>query len=396
VRRLAALAATALVAVGCGSKAAPVASPVDLVPANALAYVDVTAPVVPLAGRAPLARRLFGLPGGRFAVLRSGRVWFAQPRDPKTFVASLGPAYVHATVRGWVAWSHVQAALDAVVHARTRLADSVRYRAAAASLPGDAQVRVYLRPAATANFVDAPSALPPARTWAAVAIVERAGSLRVEVHANGATEPDTDTADLVRSVPADAIAAFAGNRAPDLTALDRLTAPLGLDLAPLVASVGTPVAGYVEAGAPMPVVAVRGRPRNPRAALKRVRRAVARLAAGHGTASELSLGGSTFRQVDFGPVALVYGLSDGDVVLSDDANAVTAAGGLHPPGLPERTQSWTYVDARRARIALAAFAQLGAPAPPELEKAIAGLGTLLAYRVRTGRLETVVASLETP
>lgn len=390
MRRLSLLAFAALLAAGCGGHRAPATDAAQLVPADALAYVNV-APKTLAHAQTELPR--FGSPAaaipylrsGQTARLRGGIVSFAKPADAKAFAARLDRrGEAHANVRGWVVYAETQALVDAVRHSRRSLADTARFRTGFATLPRDAAVRVYE---------------PRPRGWRAAALSLDGKNAKLEIHTPGPS-PAAPPSSLAGEIPAGAVAAISGAaRAgpPPGTAqvVDGLSRLVGADVGSLIEAASGAYVLYAVPGAPVPDVTFAAAGRSP--ALAKVLRTVAATLAGGPVPKPPAA-------LDLGPVTLHYGPIAGQLVISDAddpagellggeklAGGATFRDAARAAGLPRVTDGFFYVDPRRALAAARTLAALAnRPVPPAVERTLAPLRALLDWQARADGVHTVV------
>jgi hypothetical protein len=409
---LAGAAAAALVAAGCGGGSKTASDAASLAPQDARTLVTVDTRRLPRttyplqqrvlaqarataaangAGLRTIGRELAVavLPGG-------GNVAFTQPRDPKRLAAALDRRHVlHRELSGWTVFSRSQASLDAVRHTKGSLADLPAYRAAAATVPGDAVSSVLH---------------PTGRRWTATALSATDQGVKLEVHTKAPRRPLPSRNPLERAIPSAALLALSLARGAELPApfrarLRGLGASVGIDLAALLDRFDGPRILYLRADLPLPEVTIAARPASPVATLRRVARGISTLA---GTpVHPVGVGVET---VDLGAITLSFGSDHGTIVLS---NSVNALGELHGnlgrlvddaafedaadgAGLPAAHRWFAYVNAQTALPAFAGFLQLAnqrlsASAEAELH----AFRTVLAYGARSRGVATQVTYLTT-
>ncbi len=385
---LAALAAVALLAAGCGGGGASGGDDAAaVVPADAIAYatidldsdseqwkqasalvsrfpdgpallrrllakadVDWDSDVKPALGdRASLA--LLGLSGGR-----PSYVLLVKPDDPdklRSLLAKSDEPHAEATVGGWTAIAENRADLDALKQAQggKMLSNSDAYREASSKIGSDQLA---------ALFLNGPRALEALRAaigsripgfdsslrnqagrldWAAAGVSAHDDGLRVEVHAQGANEQTRNfTSTLVDDVPAGAllVASFSGkSQLGQLTpqqrgSLGQLERLFGLPLRELAGLLGNEAVLYVRPGLPIPEVTLVARTRDEaraRTPLDRLAVFLARFGAKRG--SPTTIAGIRVQQVRLGSVTVLYAAFDGKLVVttSPDGIASLRAGG---------------------------------------------------------------------
>jgi hypothetical protein len=461
--RLVAVAALAVLAAGCGGGGGGSTSSADaLVPADAVAFVTIDTdasskqvssalailkkfPIEPRAERqlrASIAQD--GVSAGALtssagsevdlaAVIVNGKtdaVGFAQPSDEKAFDAQLDKSSTrHTTTKGWTVFSDKQATLDAITkRSGGSLADDAPYQAATKTVPaaGDAIARFYASSAglqtalgaATANLGPTAGSLKSltAAKWIAGSLTSYDGAFKLEVHAKSTSTTLTASgSSLADKIPAGSIVALAfqgGSATIPATTAQQLSAigqQLGVDLPSLIAALNGPVIAYVRPGIPLPEVTIASRPQNPQAAAKAVGGLLARFAQG-AKAVPTQVDGGTLNKLDLGPVSLYYGVSDGQLVVTDSANALAELKGSvgrlsgdavfkdakDGAGMSDNTPAFVYLDIKDALPALSGITQLANQSlPPEVENNLRPLKSLLIFGSRDGDLQSFVAYVKT-
>jgi hypothetical protein len=340
-----------LLAAGCGGPGKTM-NPADLVPA---ATTEVT---VVRTAQAAQARRLAvelnavpvpSVPAGSgpllvVARLDEGVVYFTQPADVKTFVAAHP---LHAKVRGWIAFGSSRAALDAVRHRKRTLAGL-------ALLPPRAAVRVW----------------EPGQFSSALTIDGRTATLEWHSRAVRAV-PQVST--LVGEVPADALAAGGGSLLPSA----------------VVAAVGPESVGWVRGGLPFPeltVVSTRGTVRGAAPVLARLTKS---------TAPATPYG--AFRRLALGAIDIYYGRRNGQLVVTDDANALASpAHRLSLASLPPRVEGWMYADVEHGMPVADAFRGFANWKPPAGLDRLRPFTSFFTYTRHAGGIRTTVTTVEMP
>jgi hypothetical protein len=368
------LAAAALLAASCGA-GKPAASAAEVAPADtyllaggratpatehALAFLPEARLLERLLVR---ARALTGSGGDAQVALldRQGRraVAFAHPADRKALERQLDSAgIVRARIRGWTVFSRQRSAVDAVRHAKRHLADATWFRAAS----GDV---VFVRRSGTVT----------ARTEGDHAVATR-------------TEPVAGTVaaqPLSRLIPEDAVAAAAfhdgGAVLAALPFAEQLREGLGIDAATLARAAPADAALFARSAVPAATVTLLANGSSPAAVAAVVHELAPHAPPGVAT----TLDGVAATDVGLGPVDLLYGVNDSTVFITDDPDAKVNAAGppLTPPGLPERTAGWAYLDVERGLPALVSLAALsGTRLSPGFLRRLGPIRTVLAYRTR--------------
>ena len=262
----------------------------------------------------------------------SRAVAFERPKNRTEFEHALEAAGIaHARVRGWVAFSRQRDAVDAV----RRRSSTSSTLAGFTSRPDGADASFLCAGYVTADAHATPSwhadgsGVPGARRRAAPArrVIPRGTlSRRAAVH-DGAAELD--------------LFGVAG-------VLETRLRPEGASLARLAP--GDAVV-FARAGEPVPGVTL--------LATGATSRVVRELAPG-AVAEPTTLDGVPLRVVSLGPVDLYAGSFDGRSVVTDDPDVRlrSKVEPLRPPGLPEATSAWAYLDVPDGLPALESLAAL--------------------------------------
>jgi hypothetical protein len=348
--RLLAIAVIALLGgggCGGGSRARDAA---ELAPADATAFVQLRGARPPHAYAFPFVPKSYAaleraLPNDLttlarrvdVALLPLGAVAFVQPRDPKAFDASLDArGLVHRRSRGFTLVARTPSALDAVRHAKAKLADDARYVAATKTLDDEA-LAAYLTPRFRGD-------VSPSVRWLALGVTRDS----VALHYRSQRRPSSRLTDV--AVPKDTVAAVgvaAGAPPPAAgPTLGTISRALGLDLGKLQRALGGPAFAYLESGGAVPRVTVVATPGDP----GRAKRDVGRLLAPLGRPSISP--SPSLTALDLGPLALFYGLAHGRLVLSDDETAAEQDDQADPiDGLPEAVTRFAYTHGATPTIA---------------------------------------------
>jgi hypothetical protein len=332
-RRLAALAAVAFLAVGCGA-AKDATDATQLVPADALAYVQLRG-AVPPPSAFPHAPKEYAHLVGRLPRLR-------RPVDvallPEGWVAFRAEKIKDAPrIRGFTVVAQNTAALDAVRHAKQTLADSPRYGAASKTL-GDAPFTAYLRSGKSLEVT----------------------ADTVALHWRGPRRPTLgDVAIAKGAVAAIGLAADASPPASTLRTLTKISHSLGVDVVALLHALDGPAYASLVPGEPIPTLTIVATPRHPQRAKKDVGRLLERV--GRVTASP----SPSLTTVDLGPVAILFGLAGSRLIISnDEASAEQSAPTASIPGLPATATRFAWMHG--ATPTMAALAPGLGIAPPKL------------------------------
>ena len=461
--RLAAVVTLAALAAGCGGGGGGSSSSdaADVVPADALAYAaidtDTSSAQVssaldildkfPIKARAERQLRASisrsGLdidaitktagPEVDVAVLMvNGKptpVGFAKPSDEKTFDAQLDKGgSKHTTIDGWTVFGDQQAELDAVKNRTANLADDAAFQAAMKTVPaaGDSIASFYASSAGTKTALGAAkndigpqaSSLGTfiSANWAAGALSSQEGAFKLEVHAKTASTTSAPSGNaLVDQIPSGAIVALAiqgGGAVVPASAAQQLSAvgqQLGIDLPALVSALNGPVIAYVRPGIPLPEITIAARPTEPQRAATAVGGLLARIAKG-AKGVPTPVDGGTLTKIDLGPIALYYGVNNGQLVVTDSANALAELKGSvgqlsgdsvfkeakDGAGMTDGGQGFVYVDIKDALPALSGFAQLANQTlPPAAEANLRPLRSLLLFGSREGGVQSFVAYVKT-
>ena len=362
-------------------------------------------------------------------------VGFAQPSDAKTFDQQLTSGTgttkpVYEEIAGWTVFSDSQAALDAVKTRTGNLSDDAAYQAAIATLPaaGDALARAYVAPAGLQALASSLGSLgslggsSPAATakwYAAAATATGDGAVKLEVHAKGLPAiAGQGSATLADQIPSGALiaASFDGSGlttalGSSAAALAQASKALGIDLAGIVQALNGPVIAYVRSGVPLPEVTLASRPADPVAAAKAIGALLLKVSKAATAGPPTVVGGVTLDHVSLGPVDVYYGTFDGELVVSDSANAVSELKGTGSrlsadptfqaaktgSGLPDANSGWVYVNVKDALPVLDAVAQLSGTKllPVSLTANLKAVSSVVGYGSTAGDVQTLVLYLQT-
>jgi hypothetical protein len=352
-------------------------------------------------------------------------VGFARPSDEKAFLAQLDRSKSkHMKTGDWTVFSDKQAALDAVSKRSGDLSDDATYQTAMKSLPDDAIIRFYgssraekaLTRAAGQNVPPAALGALPTAKWTAGALTSADGAFKLEVHTKTSSKPRSATG-LADRIPAGSIVALAlegGGTTIPASAQQQLAGlgqQIGIDLPALVGALNGPVIAYVRPGIPLPEVTIASRPKEPQRAAAAVGQLLARFASGTKPVPvPTPVDGGTLNKLDLGPVALFYGVNDGQLVVTDSSNALAELKGSvgrlsgdsvfkeakDGAGMGDSAQGFLYVDMKDALPALSGFAQLAnQKLPPQVESNLRPLRSALVYGSADGGVQTVVTYVKT-
>jgi hypothetical protein len=463
--RLAGVAVVAVLAAGCGGGGGGGSSSTadSVVPADAVAFATIDTdtssaqvssalkildkfPIEPRAERQ--LRAMIKQSGVDFDTLKSSAgsevdvaavivngkpvpVGFAKPSDEKAFDAQLakGPE-AHAKVKGWTVFADEQSAVDAVTkHSGSSLADDAAYQAAAKSLPatGDAIATFYASSAGLQTALGAAKsdlgprasalgALPSAK-WIAGSLTSQDGAVKLEVHAKSTSTALTAAGNsLADKIPSGSIVALAFHSSATSTIpstsqqqLQALGQQLGIDLPGLISAVNGPVIAYVRPGIPLPEITIASRPAKPQAAASAIGGLLSRVAKGtKGVPTPVD--GGTLTKMDLGPIALYYGVNDGQLVVTDSPNALAELKGSvghlsgdavfkeakAGAGMGDDNPSFFYIDIKDALPALSGAAQLANQTlPPQVENNLRPLKSLLVFGSSDNGTQSFVAYVKT-
>lgn len=384
------LLGAALVATSCGARK-PSLSAAGVAPRDTVAFISLGA-----APEAPSTRQALALlPGGVQAQTLLDRVaWagiarpvdvavlgprqavaYAPPGDRGAFEQRLDSAgLLHASIRGWTAFTPSAQALDAAKRAKTHLAGASWFVAARRASAG-AVISVLTRDGAR---------------W--TAIVADRGRVRRTTPGGGVDSRQQ----LAARIPANAVvAAAAHDFGAELRSLP--FAPLveqgfGLRLDDLARATPQSAVLYLGTGVPIPTLTLVAEGGMLRAAARVVRQ----LDPVAPPPVPITIGGVQLNDVAFGALDFYYGRSDGNLVMtSDPALDLQPPAALQPIGLPKATAAWLYVDAKRAPAALQSLATLaGMTFSPRLEHDLRGLRSVLVFVTHAAATTSVTVSLQ--
>ncbi|HST14213.1 MAG TPA: hypothetical protein VLJ44_05110 [Gaiellaceae bacterium] len=461
--RLAGVAVLAVLAAGCGGGGGGNSSSdaASIVPANALAFATIDTdkssaqvssalkildkfPIEPRAEQQ--LRASIKNSGVDFGALTSSAgsevdvavinvngkqlpVGLAKPSDEKAFDAQLDKSETkHTTMDGWTAFADAQATLDAFKKQSngSNISDDATYQAAVKSLPSDAIARFYASPAAEGAVLKAAKQNLPSTSlgplasaqWFAGALTSQDGAFKLEVHTKAASaQALTKSNPLTSKIPSGSIVALALNGGGATKSLPAATQEqlsvigqqIGVDLPALISVLNGPVIAYVRPGIPLPEVTIAARPANPQSAARAVGSLIARFAT-HATAVPTKVDGGTLNKLDLGPVALYYGVNDGQLVVTDSSTALVELNGSvgrlsgdavfkeakDGAGMADDTQTFVYLDMKDALPALSGFAQLANQnLPPEVETNLRPLRSVLLFGSSHDKIGSFVAYVKT-
>lgn len=366
---------------------------------------------------------------------KTNAVGFAKPKDEKAFDAQLdkGPnPDVHQKIDGWTVFSEKQAYIDAVKNRKGNLGDDATYKAAAKTLPstGDAIATVY---ASTAGIQSALAGSgvnttnPAAGTalqalgsaqWFAGALTAKSNAFSFALHtkATSSTASAKSGTGLADEIPSGSLVALSlvGGSAvipPNLKSqVTGLSTALGIDVAGLIGALDGPVVAYVRPALLIPEVTFAAKPADPGRAVTAVGQLIAKLTKNQSAPVPTHVDGGTLEKVNLGSFAILYGNINGQVIVTNSANAPSelkgSAGKLtgdsvfkdakSDSGMPDSTQGFFFVNLKDALPAITSFAQVASQQiPPAVQNNLAPLRAVLVYGSRDGDVENGVFYLST-
>lgn len=371
------------------------------------------------------------------AVLDADRdltVGFTQPRDDTDFVRlldSVDKPVKHIAKDGWVVFSDRQEALDAVKDATAALADRPAFQNAIADLPEETLAKAYVArgglrsaPGGSAIPNGAATAVAGAR-WVSAAALAHDDGIELQLRASGSDVPGgkpyvSSLDDLIPSGSLLALSVRDLGRAlqqvisagiPYLSSLERM---FGAGLADLRDAGSGEGVLYVRPGTPIPEVTVitKPKPEDAHRAALAVDRLVRALApAGSHPPTTVTIDGATMRRAVIDPVAFVYGVVDGKLVVTNNEETVRHVkdGGGEPladdktfqevrdaSAMPDETNGWLYVNFKDGVPLVEALAQLlDERIPPDVLDNLRPLRSGIVYGTRDGDTQTIKAFVQT-
>jgi hypothetical protein len=355
-------------------------------------------------------------------------VGLTKPDDPDKLIELLGkgddpPKVVEKRDDGWVVFGDSQETVDRIGADGPKLADAEGYQAALEQLPEE--------PLATA-WVDGQTTVAALKQqaggadlgaagkleWAAAALEARTDGAAVELVAKGIGESaETFESSLLDKVPADTLlfATFKGLE-KGLGQIDRqagqagalVESIVGVPLKDLIALFSGEVTVYARAGTPLPEVTLVLDGENANAKLVTLGKLATKAVAEFGARgpSPTTVEGQSLNEVRFGPFAVLYGLVDGRVVITDTRNAIrdlrgggggsladdaTFKAAKEAAGMPDATSGFLYVNLKDAIAEVAGLA--GEDIPADVEANLRPLRTLLLYSTVEGDVLDVTVFL---
>lgn len=461
---VATLAATAALATGCGSGGSDPPNAASIVPQNAGAYLSINTDLgsSQLTSAKSIIDKFPGGPKLLASIESQGNgqginvkaiassvgpvldvaalgpasapfaVGFAMPSDEKAFTDQLkagGEPY--AVIDGWTVFADEASQVAAVKDRTGNLADDANYKAAIATVPSDVIARGYiagteitsaltqaLKSFQATGSLDL-SALRSTK-WIASALTSSDGAVKLEVHVS-ATAAQTATAttgtagSLADQLPGGALvaASLKGSGAVVTAGLSKelqaLPKGLAKTLGPVLGALGGPIIAYVRPGAPIPEVTAATKPAHPAAVVLAISGLISNLTTANPVPANVS--GANLLKADLGAVTIYYGtFGDGEVVVSDSANAVAELNGSvgklsddsgfkdakSGAGLPDDNGGFVYADIKDLLPLIDGFAQLASqPVPAQVDGNLKPLDTALIYGSRNGDIFDLVAYLKT-
>lgn len=470
--RLASIAVLALLAAGCGGSGgggggASSETAAELVPADAVAFVTVDTDLgsdqiksaEAVLDKFPIKRKLLAEirsgasgqgvdvnalsssigPELDVAVLsvngKTSAVGFTKPTDEKAFDAQLDKGSspeVHAKIDGWTVFADTQPYLDAVKNRKASLSDDASYGAAAKTLPssGNALATAYASPSGiqtavsgsgAASSTGARSALQAlgSAKWFAGALTSSNGAFSFQLHTKSSSSTSSSAGNgtgLADEIPSGSIVALSlvggsGVVPANLKSqVGTLSSSLGIDLGGLLGAFDGPVIAYVRAGLPLPEVTIAAKPKDPARTTTAIGQLIAKLTQHQSKPVPTKVDGGTLQKLDLGVASILYGNVNGQVVVTDSANALSelkgSAGKLtgdqvfkdakSASGMPDSSQGFFFVDLKDALPAVSGIAQLAnQQLPPSVQRNLAPLRSLLVFGSRDGNVENGVFYLDT-
>jgi hypothetical protein len=319
----------------------------------------------------------------------------------------------HAVVDGWTIFSDTQAALTAFQNEadKGKLADASTYKQATADLPSETNVTAYLNGATAVSALK--SALPQAGAvptgqldWLGAALLTQPDSVKlVGAVKSGQLPGQTFKPTLLSHVPSGAllVASFRGGdqlkqqltQTPALQQqLGQVQQLLGVSVDQIAALVAGEGVLYVSSGVPYPEVTLVIHQSSPTAAATTLNKLVARVAAfvNAKVTTAVIPGVTNAKKVAAGPVAIYFGVFDGNLVISDSTTGFRGSASTsitddpifqkasEAAGRPDQSAGFLYVNIKDSVPLLEGLAQFsGATIPPEVSANLAPLQSFLAY-----------------
>jgi hypothetical protein len=346
-------------------------------------------------------------------------VGMTKPDDPDKLVDLLHkgddpPKVIKKRDDGWVVFSDSQTAVDQIGAEGDKLADDSDYEDALSKLPEESLASAWVDGKAAVQAIKDQS--PGTNLgqldklqWAAAAVEARDDGAAVEIAAKGLYQNvETFKSSLLDKVPADTLlfGAFKGLD-KSLANIDQQVGPaggivesfLGVRLSDLAALFSGEGALFARAGTPLPEITLALDDQNAHAKLATLDKLAAKAVASFGASgpTPVTVEGSNLKELRFGPVAVLYGLAKGWIVVTDTRNALhdlSGGGGSFladddtfkaakdAAGMPDETNGFVYVNLKDAIAEISGLA--GESIPPDVAGNLRPLRTLLFYSTNDG------------
>jgi uncharacterized protein DUF3352 len=365
----------------------------------------------------------------RFEQAGETLVGMTKPEDPDKLMELLKKADDPPTVvvkrdDGWVVFSDAQASVDRIGAEGPKLADSEAYQAALEQLPEEALATAWVDGKATVNAIKQQAGgadLGDAGKleWVAAALEARPDGAAVEIAAKGVGEnAETFQSSLLDKVPADTLL-FATFKGLDkgFGQIEKQAGPagalvesfVGVPLRDLIALFSGEVTVYARSGTPLPEVTLVLDGENADAKLATLGKLAAKAVTAFGARgpAPTTVEGTSLQELRFGPFAVLYGLAEGRIVITDTRNAIRdlrggAANSLaddatfkaakEAAGMPDENNGFLYVNLKDSISEISGLA--GENLTPEVEGNLRPLRTLLAYSTVDGDVIDVTVFVE--
>jgi hypothetical protein len=307
------------------------------------------------------------------------------------------------------------------------------------SLPGDPLLTAFAGEAAFSlagplvNKVGAGKIDVPAGTlanvsklhWITADATSHDDGVEVDVHANTTTplSAGSSSDSLSGEIPGGVLAAASFNGSSSLssfstsalkqpgaaTALGNVQKLLGLSVQDLVQAVNGPSILYLKAGAPLPEVTYVVKPADAQKAEQTVATLLGKVTK-NAKPSPVTVNGVTLQSVSLGPISILYGVLNDQLVLTDSQTAIgelqsksnrladddTFKAAKKASGLPDSSSGWLYVDLKDTIPAAESLAELaGQKIPPVAGSNLGPLQSFVAYGSADGSTSTATLFLQT-
>jgi hypothetical protein len=343
-------------------------------------------------------------------------IGMTQPTDAQKFDAMLekgtSPSK-HVVVAGWTVFSDTQAALTAFQTEadKGRLADDGTYKEATADLPSETTLTAYVNGATAISALE--SAVPQAGAvptgqlkWVGAALTTQPDSVKLTgALKSGQLPGQTFKPTLLSHVPSGALLVASFRGGDQLTRQLRQTPAvqqqlgqvqklLGVSVDQIAALIAGEGVLYVSTGIPYPEVTLVIHQSNQSAAATTLNKLVTRVAAFvNAKVTNAAIPGvKNAKKVAAGPVAIYFGIVDGNLVISDSTAGFRSSASTsitddpifqktsEAAGRPDQSAGFLYVNIKDSVPLLEGLAQLsGATIPPEVSANLAPLQSFLAY-----------------